>query len=274
MESLLSGRISGSDGASPATRCRYANRGISLIEVLVVIGIILVLVAIILPIMSAAKRAALRTTDISNLRQVGLAIEQYRSDHDGVIPPHNPFHAGAFEGGTGVLLYGPYKPLAIYGTTPEIMRSVTSDKGTFDFRFEFNFDFTAGAFPFDKTTMSVTPDASTVLAACWNHLTEGYDDDGTRVSIDWAPTANLRGRALALKADGSVKSYPAQSVNAWSHEFEGAEHKWSRIPADSEHVGQLFLSFPGEKWPPTLFCHPGHCLDLPTGDWLQPDILN
>ena len=51
--------------------------GFTLVELLVVIGIIAILVAVLLPALAAARAAANKTACLSNLRQLGLAILEY-----------------------------------------------------------------------------------------------------------------------------------------------------------------------------------------------------
>ena len=59
------------------------NRAFTLIELLVVIAIIAILAAILFPVFAQAKRAAKKTTDLSNLKQIVLAAEMEKADHDG-----------------------------------------------------------------------------------------------------------------------------------------------------------------------------------------------
>jgi prepilin-type N-terminal cleavage/methylation domain-containing protein/prepilin-type processing-associated H-X9-DG protein len=62
------------------------TRGFTLIELLVVIAIIAVLIALLLPAVQAAREAARRAQCVNNLKQLGLAINNYH-DVNGAIPP-------------------------------------------------------------------------------------------------------------------------------------------------------------------------------------------
>src|SRR5262245_42320415 len=68
------------------TACRTRD-AFTLVEMLVVIAIIAVLIALFLPAVMAARDAVKATQCQSNLRQLGLAIAQYR-DQNGAFPQY------------------------------------------------------------------------------------------------------------------------------------------------------------------------------------------
>lgn len=60
----------------------------TLVELLVVIGIIAVLIAILLPSLKKARESANRVACLSNLRQLGMAMLLYTQDNKGRYPSH------------------------------------------------------------------------------------------------------------------------------------------------------------------------------------------
>ena len=58
----------------------------TLIELLVVISIIAILASLLFPVFAQAKESAKRSTCVSNEREIGMALDMYVDDADGVFP--------------------------------------------------------------------------------------------------------------------------------------------------------------------------------------------
>ena len=65
------------------------RRGFTLIELLVVIAIIAILAAILFPVFAQAKMAAKKTQALSNIKNLGTAVQIYITDYDDTFPIAN-----------------------------------------------------------------------------------------------------------------------------------------------------------------------------------------
>ena len=73
---------------------KSSKRGFTLIELLVVISIIALLIGILLPALASARHSARASVCLTNVKQIGICAEIYRSDFKDYVMPAEPTHPG------------------------------------------------------------------------------------------------------------------------------------------------------------------------------------
>ncbi|MCS7090480.1 MAG: type II secretion system protein [Verrucomicrobiota bacterium] len=75
------------DALGAGAWARWAPPGFSLVELLVVMGVVGLLAAWLMPALSRAREKAMVARVHAELQAVGLALEMYAQDHEGRVPP-------------------------------------------------------------------------------------------------------------------------------------------------------------------------------------------
>jgi prepilin-type N-terminal cleavage/methylation domain-containing protein/prepilin-type processing-associated H-X9-DG protein len=101
------------------------RKGFTLVELLVVIGIIALLISILLPSLNRARETANRVKCGSNMRQIGQAIQLYANENKGNYPRtyYNPASpaTGLYDATNGSATADPFNPL---GTANDVCRAM------------------------------------------------------------------------------------------------------------------------------------------------------
>lgn len=107
------------------------RKGFTLIELMVVVAVISILAAILFPVFAKARQAARKTTDISNMKQLSLALLMYAQDYDDRFPYYSNTSSGTAKQWP-ILLYPYFKDvrLLISPSLPEIGSDFTNRSHT------------------------------------------------------------------------------------------------------------------------------------------------
>jgi prepilin-type N-terminal cleavage/methylation domain-containing protein len=116
--STLSNSILSSPAAAQISRSKHvAASGLTLVELLVVIGIVCILLAVVLPAIFKVRESAQLAACAANLRHIGQATMNYATDNHGALPERA-------EGGNGVMIAWRVNPGELPGSEVGVYTSL------------------------------------------------------------------------------------------------------------------------------------------------------
>lgn len=220
-----------------------ARKGFTLIELLVVITIIGLLAALLFPVFAKARERARQTVCESNLHQIGLAIQMYQADCNGLLPAN----------------FGDATSISADVRASENAQGLGDQGGDDLFPYEHSPDIYHCP---DRSSNSLpAPDAP--------YLRDDYE---YRVSIllqfqdaksqpeaimkpapmsvlvwDYRHSQAQDYPNLVLRANGAVSRVASSDVIYWYYQSDGS---WSQREDASNYQPLEMEQFPDEPWPP------------------------
>ncbi len=187
----------------------------TLVELLVAVGVIGILAALLFPVVIKARSQARKTTCLSNLWQIGLALNLYEQDWGQYAPQ------GWNDNSQGLEVVLP-DPLAAY-THGAALYQCPETRCDYSFRGSLELDMQG-----HYKSSQMTPDS--VLAWCAHRFDTEKDKSGF---------------CQILRQDMSVSRVPAADVKTWYY-INGT---WQPNAPASESYQPGVSVFPGETWP-------------------------
>ena len=213
----------------------YRNwRGMTLIEVLVVIVILMTLVSMLLPALGKARHTALVTFDRSNLQQVSAGILSYAADNNGMAPPLGGYgqgdvpYVGEFGAvaGPGVFgikprVSGNFGPNYTLGLGSLLTKGALAQGNQADQEFGNYLSVDALFSPFDR---GPTRQEGGLTFASWWELRDWFGDSNSGASWnkDSAATQSVPGGSSSWGYYMAGSNYHFQVSYAW----RGADYNW------------------------------------------------
>jgi prepilin-type N-terminal cleavage/methylation domain-containing protein/prepilin-type processing-associated H-X9-DG protein len=203
----------------------------TLIELLVVIAIIAILASVLLPVLSAAQRKALRIGCLNNLRQAVLYTQIYTDENNEQFPTANAGTANSiYNNWWGSEICGGNTNLAQAFHDPALQGLVTYNGTTWTWNFDFNLvSYGYNSYFLDCAPNPINTDAVTIGPYVYGSQrnfkrTRIAHPVDTLVFGDKQPKPNNQGSA-ALTASGSLWWAKAcmDSSKSTSQQFEGID---------------------------------------------------
>ena len=217
-----------------------ARKGFTLIELLVVITILGLLAALLFPVFAKAREQARQTVCVSNLRQIGLAIQMYQADHNGILPETFGDTREIAADEIAAEQRPALDPLLPYEHDPAIYQCPDAP---------YHEDGLSG--PFGEVYLDYNYRVAELLDCNHWSIPCGIPSavmkpEPMSVLVEDRQHCNSERLYLILRENGSVSRVPEGQTQMWQY-YSGM---WRSGNGGDPNQSQPWLVFPNEPWPP------------------------